>query len=75
MTDGKRDTESKVKSFVKDNGYGMRVLLDTEGKAATLYDIKWLPTTVVVDRKGILHWQIFGETTKETILKVIKEIK
>ncbi len=22
MTDGKRDTESKVKSFVKDNGYG-----------------------------------------------------
>ena len=75
MTDGKRDTESKVKSFVKDNGYGMRVLLDTEGKAATLYDIKWLPTTVVVDRKGILHWQIFGETTKETVLKVIKEIK
>lgn len=75
MTDGKRDTESKVKSFVKDNGYGMRVLLDTEGKAATLYDIKWLPTTVLVDRKGILHWQIFGETTKETILKVIKEIK
>ena len=75
MTDGKRDTKSKVESFVKENGYGMKVLLDTEGKAATLYDIKWLPTTVVVDRKGILHWQIFGETTKETVLKVIKEIK
>lgn len=75
MTDGKRDTKSKVESFVKENGYGMRVLLDTEGKAATLYNIKWLPTTVVVDRKGILHWQIFGETTKETVLKAIKEIK
>ena len=75
MTDGKRDTKSKVEAFVKENGYGMRVLLDTEGKAAKLYDIKWLPTTVVVDRKGKLHWQIFGETTKETVLKVIKEIK
>lgn len=75
MTDGKRDTKSKVEAFVKENGYGMRVLLDTEGKAAKLYDIKWLPTTVVVDRKGKLRWQIFGETTKETVLKVIKEIK
>ncbi|NLD05961.1 MAG: TlpA family protein disulfide reductase [Synergistaceae bacterium] len=75
MTDGKRDTKSKVESFIRENNYGMSVLLDTEGNAAKLYDIKWLPTTVVVDRKGKLHWQIFGETTKETVLKVIKEIK
>lgn len=75
MTDGKRDTKGKVESFIAENNYGMRVLLDTEGKAAKLYDIKWLPTTVVVDRKGKLHWQIFGETTKEAVLKAIKEIK
>jgi thiol-disulfide isomerase/thioredoxin len=75
MTDGKRDTKSKVESFIMENNYGMRVLLDTEGKAAKLYDIKWLPTTVVVDPKGKLHWQIFGETTKEAVLKAIKEIK
>lgn len=75
MTDGKRDTKSKVESFIKNNNYGMRVLLDTEGKAAKLYDIRWLPTTVVVDGKGILRWQVFGETTKEDVLKAVRDIK
>ncbi|MDD4159313.1 MAG: TlpA disulfide reductase family protein [Synergistaceae bacterium] len=75
MTDGKRETKSKVESFLMENKYSMRVLLDTEGKAAKAYDIKWLPTTVVVDRKGILHWQTFGETTKETVMKAVEEIK
>ena len=75
MTDGKRETKSKVETFIKENNYGMRVLLDTEGQAAKLYDIKWMPTTVVLDRKGILHWQVLGETTKEAVLKAIKEIK
>ena len=53
----------------------MRVLLDTEGKAAKLYEIRWLPTTLVVDGKGILRWQVFGETTKEDVLKAIRDIK
>ena len=75
MTDGKRETKSKVESFIKENNYGMMVLLDTEGQAAKLYEIKWLPTTVIVDRKGILRWQVFGATSKEAVLKAIKEIK
>ena len=75
MTDGKRETKSKVESFIKENNYGMMVLLDTEGQAAKLYEIKWLPTTVIVDRKGILRWQVFGATSKEAVLKEIKEIK
>mgnify|MGYP001766605608 FL=1 len=75
MTDGKRDTKSKVESFIKENNFGMRVLLDTEGKAAKLYEIRWLPTTLVVDGKGILRWQVFGETTKEDVLKAIRDIK
>ena len=29
MTDGKRDTKSKVESFIRENNYGMSVLLDT----------------------------------------------
>ena len=75
MTDGKRDTKSKVESFIKENNFGMRVLLDTEGKAAKLYEIRWLPTTLVVDGKGIRRWQVFGETTKEDVLKAVRDIK
>ncbi|HAH69292.1 MAG TPA: hypothetical protein DCL58_05875 [Synergistaceae bacterium] len=75
MTDGKRDTKSKVEAFIKENNFGMKVLLDTEGKAAKLFDIRWLPTTVVVDGKGILRWQVLGETTKEDVLKAVRDIK
>lgn len=75
MTDGKRDTKSKVEAFIKENNFGMKVLLDTEGKAAKLFDIRWLPTTVVVNGKGILRWQVLGETTKEDVLKAVRDIK
>ena len=75
MTDGKRDTKTKVEAFIKENNFGMKVLLDTEGKAAKLFDIRWLPTTVVVDGKGILRWQVLGETTKEDVLKAVRDIK
>ena len=75
MTDGKRDTKSKVEAFIKENNFGMKVLLDTEGKAAKLFDIRWLPTTVVIDGKGILRWQVLGETTKEDVLKAVRDIK
>ena len=75
MTDGKRETKGRVEKFVKENGLGMRVLLDTGGTAAKLFNIRWLPTTVVIDGKGILRWQVFGETTKEDVLKAVADIK
>lgn len=75
MTDGKRDTAEKVRSFIGDNKFSMKVLLDAEGKAAKQFDIRWLPTTVVIDSKGIVRWQVFGETTKEAVLKAVKETK
>ena len=42
----------KVQGFLKDNGYTMPVLLDQEGKAATLYKVRVIPTTVILDEKG-----------------------
>ncbi len=75
MTDGKRDTKAKVADFIKKNRYGMRVLLDTDGTAADIFSIRWIPTTVVIDRNGVLFDQILGPTTKESVMKIVKEIK
>lgn len=75
MTDGKRDTKEKVVDFINKNKYGMQVLLDTEGKAAGIFNIRWLPTTAVIDSNGILRGQILGGATKEAVMKIVKGIK
>ena len=75
MTDGERDTKARVVGFLKENGYGMSVLLDTEGKAAEIFGVQWIPTTVVIDGKGVLRGQILGPATKESVMKIVRSIK
>ena len=43
MTDGRRETKKKVETFISEQKYKMRVLLDSEGKASNLFDIRYLP--------------------------------
>ena len=75
MTDGMRDTKDKVAKFLKQEGYGMKVLLDTESRAANIFAIRGIPTTVVIDGKGVLRGQIVGATTKDSVMKIVKGIK
>lgn len=74
MTDGMRDTKEKVASFLKENKYGIRVLLDS-GKVADMFSIRGIPTTAVIDGKGVLRGQIVGSTTKANVMKLVKEAK
>ena len=62
----------KVQGFLKDNGYTMPVLLDQEGKAATLYKVRVIPTTVILDEKGNIlqrHEGVITAQQLETLLK------
>ncbi|MFZ5436420.1 MAG: TlpA family protein disulfide reductase [Bacillota bacterium] len=49
-----REATDTVAGFVKANGYSFTVLLDRDGKVARTYMVSGLPTTFVVDRKGVL---------------------
>lgn len=75
LTDGRRETKSKVSQFMATNKYGFRVLLDTEGKAANIFSISGIPTTIIVDRNGVLHKQILGATTKDKVMAIVKSVK
>ena len=75
MTDGRRETKKKVEKFIAEQKYGMKILLDTEGKAADIFGIRYLPTTYVIDGDGIVTGQLVGGTTKAAVMKLVKEAK
>ena len=75
MTDGRRETKKKVETFISEQKYKMRVLLDSEGKASNIFDIRYLPTTYVIDAEGTVTGQLVGGTTKNAVMKLVKEAK
>ena len=75
MTDGRRETKKKVETFISEQKYKMRVLLDSEGKASNLFDIRYLPTAYVIDAEGTVTGQLVGGTTKNAVMKLVKEAK
>lgn len=75
LTDGRRETKSKVSQFMSSNKYGFRVLLDTEGEAADIFSIRGIPTTIVIDRDGVMREQIVGAATRDRVMSVVKSIR
>jgi len=75
MTDGERDTKAKVIKFLKENGYGMKVLLDTKGYVADIFSVQWIPSTMIIDSGGVLRGQILGPATKDAVMKIVRGIK
>ena len=53
----------------------MRVLLDTEGKAADMFSVRYLPTTYVIDTTGKVSGQLVGGTTKDAVMQLVREAK
>lgn len=73
MTDGKRETKKTAEGFIRENKYGMRVLLDENRKAADIFGIRYLPTTYVIDARGVVRGMIVGGTTEAAVMKLVRE--
>ena len=44
--------KGEVSSFVENNGYTFPVLLDSWGRVANIYSVRYYPTTFLIDREG-----------------------
>ena len=64
-----RQPEDVVKKFLSNLPVPITysVLLDTYAKTYKHYGIVGVPTTVIVDRKGVIREKIIGEIDKETL--------
>lgn len=61
----------KVADFLKQNKYTMPVLLDSEGVVGKTFRISAIPTTIVVDKNGVIKYRKSGGVTMSELEGVI----
>ncbi|WP_143317065.1 TlpA disulfide reductase family protein [Clostridium sp. HBUAS56017] len=71
LTDGQRETVDIAKKYIKDNGYNMKVLFDSDMNAAMSYNIISIPRTIFIDKDGYIAEDHKGLITKEELEKQI----
>ena len=71
-----QEDKKTVSDFVSKNKYTFPVLLDTEAEAASIYQIRTIPTTFLVDKKGYLRAVFNGsrEWDEKNILDLFKKL-
>jgi len=68
-----REAPDSVARFIKTNGYSFTVLLDADGKVARAYMVSGLPTTFVVDRKGVLSSSRVGAMSLQQMESMVRK--
>jgi predicted transcriptional regulator len=53
----------------------MPVLLDEEGKVGSAFLIRAIPTTIVLDKNGIIKFRKSGPVTAEEMETVLKDVQ
>jgi len=59
------ESSAKVKTFLQDNDLSLPVLLDTKAVVARMYVKRGIPTTVFIDKEGIIREIVIGAFTSK----------
>jgi thiol-disulfide isomerase/thioredoxin len=69
------ENRSTVSAFVQDNDYSFSVLLDTDQRVALEYGIRMFPTTIFIDKDGIVqNIKVGAFLTKAEIERNLRKI-
>ena len=69
------ESPSTVKQFMQVNNLSLPVLLDTSKSVSRKYMISGIPTTIFIDKDGIIRGRVIGAfTSKEAIERYLREI-
>lgn len=66
-----KDTDEGRQGFVAANNLTYRMLLDADLAAAQAYNVRGLPTVVLVDKAGAIRYQGFGLPDRAVIEAVL----
>lgn len=55
-----KETKRKVHKFMKRNKFSFNAFLDEKGEVLSQYSISNLPSTLIVDKKGVIRFRIEG---------------
>lgn len=70
-----KETRAKVQEFMNRNGYGFLVALDSDGAISEAYLVHGIPTTVIIDRAGVIRnvFVGFGDSSEKLLDSAIDE--
>ncbi|MBN2617541.1 MAG: TlpA family protein disulfide reductase [Spirochaetales bacterium] len=71
------ETKETVSSFIKDKGYEMNILLDSNKAVSNNYGIRSIPTTYILDKNGNIVAGKLGsyEWDNDDFISALKEMK
>jgi len=62
--------KNDVQQFIKDQGLTFPVLLDEQGKVGNMYQTFTIPTSYIINTKGIVQQKFVGPMSEEIIKKL-----
>lgn len=69
-----QEPPAKVNDYIHTNQLVFPVLLDRDGGIAKIFQINAIPTTVVIDKHGIIQYRKAGTVTKSELEAVLNKI-
>lgn len=64
-----KESRQVVEQFAEKHKLPYTIVLDTDGAVASIYEVRGIPTVIVVDKKGIIRYK--GHHISEEIIKDI----
>jgi len=69
-----QDREDNARAFAHELGLSFPILLDRDGAVTRRYLVRALPTTFVVDRRGVIRSVIFGGASQAALQSTIEPL-
>lgn len=69
-----KESNEKVNDFMNKHKYTMPVLLDKDGVVAKQFQITAIPTTIIVDKNGLIKHRQSGAMTKNELEGIINSL-
>jgi peroxiredoxin len=63
-----QDSPADARAFVEEHGLTFPILLDTNGAVSRAYRLRSLPSTYIIDRRGVIRQIFFGGPLSEETL-------
>lgn len=68
------ESEEKIKSFMNANHYTMPVLLDKDGAVAKNFQVTAIPTTIIINKHGMIKYRKSGAMTINELEGIINSL-
>lgn len=69
-----REPERTVEPFVRQYGLRFPIVLDEDGAITAAYGVVGLPTSVILDRSGIVRERVTGPMTRDTLARRVERL-